>query len=80
MSVWREAPNIFNEEEQLLLEMTEEITLIHQHGLERSALSKSNQSMGRTTNGPCDDGYHQYQFIEPDRSRIEFASGYIRSN
>ena len=32
MSVWREAPNIFNEEEQLLLEMTEEITLIHQHG------------------------------------------------
>ena len=33
MSVWREAPNIFNEEEQLLLEMTEEITLIHQHGL-----------------------------------------------
>lgn len=33
MGVWREAPNIFNEEEQLLLEMTEEITLIHQHGL-----------------------------------------------
>jgi AhpD family alkylhydroperoxidase len=33
MSVWREAPNIFNEEEQLLLEMTEEITLVHQHGL-----------------------------------------------
>jgi AhpD family alkylhydroperoxidase len=33
VSVWREAPNIFNDEEQLLLEMTEEITLIHQHGL-----------------------------------------------
>lgn len=33
MGVWREAPNIFNDEEQLLLEMTEEITLIHQHGL-----------------------------------------------
>ncbi len=33
MSVWREAPNIFSDEEQLLLEMTEEITLIHQHGL-----------------------------------------------
>ena len=33
MSVWREAPNIFNEEERLLLEMTEEITLIHKHGL-----------------------------------------------
>ena len=33
MSVWREAPNIFNVEEMLLLEMTEEITLIHKHGL-----------------------------------------------
>jgi AhpD family alkylhydroperoxidase len=33
MSVWREAPNVFNEEDQLLLAITEEITLIHQHGL-----------------------------------------------
>ena len=33
MSVWRESPNIFSDEEQLLLEMVEEITLIHQHGL-----------------------------------------------
>ena len=33
IGVWREAPNIFNDEEQLLLEMTEEITLIHKHGL-----------------------------------------------
>lgn len=33
ISVWREALNIFNDEEQLLLEMTEEITLIHKHGL-----------------------------------------------
>jgi AhpD family alkylhydroperoxidase len=33
ISVWREAPNVFTEEELLLLEMTEEITLIHQHGL-----------------------------------------------
>jgi AhpD family alkylhydroperoxidase len=33
MSVWREAKNVFNEEEQLLLAMTEEITLIHRHGL-----------------------------------------------
>jgi len=32
LSVWREAPNIFNDEEQLLLEMTEEITLIHKSG------------------------------------------------
>jgi len=33
ISVWREAPNIFTDEEQLLLEMTEEITMIHNHGL-----------------------------------------------
>lgn len=33
VAVWREAPNVFSEEEQLLLEMTEEVTLIHQHGL-----------------------------------------------
>ena len=33
ISVWREAPNVFSEEEQVLLAMTEEITLIHQHGL-----------------------------------------------
>src|SRR5664279_2017105 len=31
MSVWREAPNVFSEEDQLLLAMTEEITLINQH-------------------------------------------------
>ena len=33
ISPWREAKNIFSEEEQLLFKMTEEITLIHQHGL-----------------------------------------------
>ena len=33
ISAWREAKNIFSEEERLLLKMTEEITLIHQHGL-----------------------------------------------
>ena len=32
LSVWRESPQ-FTEEERLILEMTEEITLIHQHGL-----------------------------------------------
>ncbi|MEO6894959.1 MAG: carboxymuconolactone decarboxylase family protein [Ginsengibacter sp.] len=41
MSVWREAPNVFNEEEQLLLEMTEEITLIHQHGLSDNLYNKA---------------------------------------
>jgi alkylhydroperoxidase family enzyme len=33
ISVSREAPNVFTEGEQLLLDMTEEITIIHAHGL-----------------------------------------------
>jgi alkylhydroperoxidase family enzyme len=41
MDVWREAPNIFNEEEQLRLEITEEITLIHQHGLSDALYEKA---------------------------------------
>ena len=41
MTVWREAPNIFNEEEQLILAITEEITLIHQHGLSDSLYEKA---------------------------------------
>jgi len=39
--VWREAPNIFNEEEQLLFEITEEITLIHKQGLSDAVYEKS---------------------------------------
>ncbi|KAA2242565.1 carboxymuconolactone decarboxylase family protein [Chitinophaga agrisoli] len=41
VGVWREAVNHFSEEEQLLLEMTEEITLIHQHGLSDTLYNKS---------------------------------------
>jgi AhpD family alkylhydroperoxidase len=41
ISVWREAPNLFTEEEQLLLEITEEITLIHQHGLSDALYEKA---------------------------------------
>jgi AhpD family alkylhydroperoxidase len=41
MSVWREAPNLFSEEEQLVLEMTEEISLIHMHGLSSSLYDKA---------------------------------------
>lgn len=41
MSVWREAPNVFSEEEQLLLQLTEEITLIHQHGLSDAMYEKA---------------------------------------
>lgn len=46
ISVWREAPNVFSEEEQLLLEMTEEITLIHQHGLSDALYDKAIQLFG----------------------------------
>lgn len=33
LSAWREAPNVFTEEERLIIRITEELTLIHQHGL-----------------------------------------------
>lgn len=41
ISAWKEAPNVFNEEERLLLAMTEEITLIHQHGLSDELYEKA---------------------------------------
>lgn len=40
-STWREASNVFNEEEQVLLEMTEQITYIHQHGLNDGLYQKA---------------------------------------
>ena len=46
VSVWREAPNVFTEEEQVLLEMTEEITLIHEHGLSDRLYEKAIQLWG----------------------------------
>ena len=46
ISVWREAPNVFNEEERLLLEMTEEITLIHRHGLSDRLYDKAISMFG----------------------------------
>ena len=41
INVWREADNIFTEEEQLVIRMTEELTLIHQHGLSDSVYEKA---------------------------------------
>jgi len=41
ISVWREAGTIFNEEEKLLLAMTEEITLIHRQGLSDALYDKA---------------------------------------
>jgi AhpD family alkylhydroperoxidase len=46
ISVWREAPNAFTEEELLILEITEEITLIHQHGLSDELFEKSMAMFG----------------------------------
>lgn len=46
ISVWREATNIFTEEEQLLLAITEEITLIHKHGLSEALYEKAIQLFG----------------------------------
>ncbi|MEO8770809.1 MAG: carboxymuconolactone decarboxylase family protein [Ferruginibacter sp.] len=41
MSVWREAGNLFSEEEKLLLEITEQVTLIHSNGLTDSVYEKA---------------------------------------
>jgi AhpD family alkylhydroperoxidase len=46
ISVWREAPNVFTEEEQLIFAMTEEITLIHQHGLSDALYDKAIATFG----------------------------------
>jgi len=46
ISAWREAKNIFSEEEQLLFQVTEEITLIHQHGLSDETYRKVTQVFG----------------------------------
>jgi AhpD family alkylhydroperoxidase len=46
ISVWPEATNIFTEEEQLLLAITEQITLIHQHGLSNELYQKAIKLFG----------------------------------
>lgn len=46
MSVWREAGNIFSEEEQLILAITEEVTLIHKHGLSDDLYQKAIDLLG----------------------------------
>ena len=43
VSAWREAVKFFTEEEQAILAMTEEITLIHQQGLTEETYSKATQ-------------------------------------
>ncbi len=41
VSAWREAGNIFTEEEKLLFKITEEVTLIHQAGLSDETYTKA---------------------------------------
>lgn len=46
ISVWREAPNVFSEEERLIFAITEELTLIHQHGLSDALYGKAIATFG----------------------------------
>jgi AhpD family alkylhydroperoxidase len=46
IGVWREARNIFTEEEQLLFAITEEITMIYQHGLSDALYEQSVAAFG----------------------------------
>ncbi|HSF54952.1 MAG TPA: carboxymuconolactone decarboxylase family protein [Algoriphagus sp.] len=43
VSAWREAAKFFSEEEQIVLAMTEEITLIHQSGLSTETYRKATE-------------------------------------
>lgn len=44
--VWQEAANVFDEKEQILLKLTEEITYIHQSGLSNSLYQKTIEWFG----------------------------------
>ena len=46
VSAWREAGDIFSEEERLVLQMAEEITFIHQHGLSDAVYEKAIRFFG----------------------------------
>jgi len=46
IGVWREAKNIFTPEEQLLFEMTEELTLIHKNGLSDTVYDRAIDQFG----------------------------------
>jgi len=46
IGVWREAKNIFTPEEQLLFEITEELTLIHKDGLSDTVYDRAIDQFG----------------------------------
>jgi AhpD family alkylhydroperoxidase len=49
LNAWREAKEFFTEEEQVILEMTEEITLISQKGLTEETYYKAKQVFDEAT-------------------------------
>lgn len=46
INVWSEAENVFSKQEQLMLRMTEEITLIHRHGLSTECYEEAIEQFG----------------------------------
>ncbi|MHA4811720.1 carboxymuconolactone decarboxylase family protein [Flavitalea flava] len=50
LNAWRESPQ-FSEEERVILELTEEITLIHQHGLSDEVYKKAIALFGEAKTG-----------------------------
>jgi AhpD family alkylhydroperoxidase len=46
MSAWREAKNWFTEKDQAILELTEEVTLISQHGVSDAVFDKAVELFG----------------------------------
>lgn len=48
LTAWREAEDIFTEEEKVVLAITEEITLIHQNGLSDETYSRALQFFSET--------------------------------
>ncbi|MEO6851852.1 MAG: carboxymuconolactone decarboxylase family protein [Mucilaginibacter sp.] len=49
LSAWREAGNWFSNEEQIILSMTEEITLIGQHGISDTVYDNATSVFGEET-------------------------------
>jgi AhpD family alkylhydroperoxidase len=49
MSAWREARNWFSETDQLILELTEEVTLISKHGVSDEIFDKAVALLGEET-------------------------------
>ena len=46
LSAWREAENVFTDEERIIFELTEEVTLISEHGISDKVYDKSIELLG----------------------------------